>query len=59
MMKTLPIFFIPTKYEPVPLIALSKPFESLISNPEIDESCLMLVKKVLVWMTQIPWGAKI
>lgn len=59
MMNTLPIFFIPTKYEPVPLIALSKPFDSIISNPETDDNCLILVKKVLVCITQIPCGAKI
>lgn len=59
MMNTLPIFFIPTKYDPVPLMALSNPLDSLISNPETADNCLILVRNVFVCMTQIPCGAKI
>lgn len=47
-MNTLVIFFIDTKYEPLPLITLSKPPISTVLSPATVGTFLMLVKKVFV-----------
>jgi len=59
MINTLFIFFIPTKYDPPPLIVLSNPPISIISSPDIFDICLIFVRKVLVCTTQIPFTVKI
>lgn len=51
---TLLIFFIATKNFPLPWTTLSKPFESMLLNPEILFKNLILVKIVLVCICHIP-----
>ena len=53
-MKTLFIFFKPTKYDPVPRTTLSSPPVSTGEKPEMFYKLLILVKNVFVWTTHIP-----